>query len=41
MFYPRDIILAGTANMRGTRDRFGSPGFLAAYQTGPTRYDHY
>jgi len=41
MFYPRDNILAGTANMRETRYRCGSPGFLAAYHAGPTRYDDY
>jgi hypothetical protein len=30
MFDPRDNILAGTPNMRETRDRFGWRGFLAA-----------
>jgi soluble lytic murein transglycosylase-like protein len=41
MFYPRDNILAGTANMCEMRDRFGSPGFLAAYRAGATRCDDY
>jgi soluble lytic murein transglycosylase-like protein len=41
MFDPHDNILAGTANVRETRDRFGSPGFLAAYHAAPTRYDDY
>ena len=41
MFYPRDNILAGTANMRDMRDRFGWLGFLAVYHTGPARYDDY
>mgnify|MGYP001186982969 FL=1 len=37
-FEPRDNILAGTAYLRELHDRFGSPGFLAAYNAGPTRY---
>jgi hypothetical protein len=41
MFDPRDNILAGTAYLREMRDRFGSPGFLAAYHSGPARYDDY
>lgn len=41
IFDPRDNILAGTAYMREMRDRFGSPGFLAAYNAGPARYDEY
>ncbi|MBI1866948.1 MAG: lytic transglycosylase domain-containing protein [Methylocystis sp.] len=41
MFDPRDNILAGTAYMREMRDRFGAPGFLAAYHAGPARYDDY
>lgn len=41
MFDPRDNILAATAYMRDMRDRFGSPGFLAAYHAGSTRYDEY
>ncbi|KSB91692.1 hypothetical protein AS593_06610 [Caulobacter vibrioides] len=40
-FSPRDNILAGAAYMREMVDRFGAPGFLAAYNAGPTRYaDH-
>lgn len=35
---PRDNILAGTAYLRLMHDRFGSPGFLAAYNAGPARY---
>lgn len=34
-FHPRDNIRAGTAYMREMYDRFGSPGFLAAYNAGP------
>ena len=37
-FDPRDNILAGAAYLRELHDRFGSPGFLAAYNAGPTRY---
>jgi hypothetical protein len=38
---PHDNILAGTAYLRQMYDRFGSPGFLAAYNAGPARYqDH-
>lgn len=35
---PRDNILAGTAYLRAMYDRFGAPGFLAAYNCGPGRY---
>jgi len=35
---PRDNILAGTAYLRALYDRFGAPGFLAAYNAGPGRY---
>ncbi|MCC5967787.1 MAG: transglycosylase SLT domain-containing protein, partial [Natronohydrobacter sp.] len=34
-FDPRDNILAGAAYLRQMYDRFGSPGFLAAYNAGP------
>lgn len=37
-FEPRDNILAGTAYLRAMYDRFGAPGFLAAYNAGPGRY---
>jgi hypothetical protein len=36
---PRDNILAGAAYLREMHDRYGSPGFLAAYNAGPGRYD--
>lgn len=36
---PRDNILAGTAYLREMLDRFGSEGFLAAYNAGPERYE--
>jgi soluble lytic murein transglycosylase-like protein len=38
---PRDNILAGTAYLREMHDRYGSPGFLAAYNAGPDRYDEH
>jgi len=38
---PHNNILAGTAYMREMYDRFGSPGFLAAYNAGPDRVDNY
>jgi hypothetical protein len=38
---PRDNILAGAAYLREMHDRYGSPGFLAAYNAGPRRYDEY
>lgn len=40
-FDPRDNILAGAAYLREMHDRYGSPGFLAAYNAGPQRYDKY
>ncbi len=40
-YEPRDNILAGAAYLREMHDRFGSPGFLAAYNAGPGRYDEY
>ncbi|WP_372340533.1 lytic transglycosylase domain-containing protein [Sphingomonas sp. BT-65] len=40
-FAPRDNILAGAAYLRLMFDRFGSPGFLAAYNAGPGRYADY
>jgi hypothetical protein len=38
---PRDNILAGVAYIRELYDRYGVPGFLAAYNAGPGRYDDY
>jgi hypothetical protein len=38
---PRDNILAGAAYLREMHDRYGVPGFLAAYNAGPRRYDDY
>jgi hypothetical protein len=40
-FDPRENILAGAAYLRELYDRYGSPGFLAAYQAGPERYEAY
>ena len=37
-FDPHDNILAGAAFLREMHDRYGSPGFLAAYNAGPGRY---
>jgi soluble lytic murein transglycosylase-like protein len=34
-----DNILAGAAYLRELWDRYGSPGFLAAYNAGPARYE--
>jgi hypothetical protein len=36
-----DNILAGAAYLREMHDRYGSPGFLAAYNAGPERYDEH
>jgi D-alanyl-D-alanine carboxypeptidase len=38
---PHNSILAGTAYIREMYDRFGAPGFLAAYNAGPDRVDNY
>jgi soluble lytic murein transglycosylase-like protein len=38
-FDARDNITAGAAWLRELHDRYGSPGFLAAYNAGPARYD--
>lgn len=37
-FDPHDNILAGTAYLRQMLDRFGTEGFLAAYNAGPRRF---
>jgi hypothetical protein len=38
-FDPHDNIAAGAAYLRDLLDRYGSPGFLAAYNAGPGRYE--
>jgi soluble lytic murein transglycosylase-like protein len=38
---PHDNILSGVAYLREMLDRFGAPGFLAAYNAGPARYDEH
>lgn len=38
---PHDNIMAGAAYLREMFDRFGAPGFLAAYNAGPERYRDY
>ena len=40
-FAPRDNIMAGAAYLRALLDRYGSPGFLAAYNAGPQRFEDY
>ena len=40
-FEPHDNVLAGSAYLRAMYDRFGAPGFLAAYNAGPARVDNY
>jgi cell division protein FtsN len=40
-FDPHDNILAGVAYMREMYDIYGAPGFLAAYNAGPSRLDDY
>ncbi len=35
---PHDNIMAGAAYLRELFDRYGNPGFLAAYNAGPGRY---
>jgi soluble lytic murein transglycosylase-like protein len=36
---PRDNIIAGSAYIRALYDRYGSPGWIAAYNAGPGRYE--
>jgi soluble lytic murein transglycosylase-like protein len=38
---PRNNILAGAAYLSEMLDRYGAPGFLAAYNAGPARYDQH
>ena len=38
-FDPHDNIMAGAAYLREMYDLYGAPGFLAAYNAGPERYD--
>jgi soluble lytic murein transglycosylase-like protein len=38
---PHDNILAGTAYIRELHNRYGEPGFLAAYNAGPGRYERH
>ena len=38
---PHNNILAGTAYIHEMYDRYGAPGFLAAYNAGPDRVDSY
>jgi hypothetical protein len=38
---PRDNIMAGAAYLREMHDRYGSAGFLAAYNAGPGRFEEF
>jgi hypothetical protein len=40
-YTPHNNILAGAAYLRELHDRFGTAGFLAAYNAGPGRYEDY
>ncbi|MBV9198635.1 MAG: lytic transglycosylase domain-containing protein [Alphaproteobacteria bacterium] len=40
-YEPHNNIMAGTAYIKEMYDRFGAPGFLAAYNAGPDRVDSY
>lgn len=40
-FDPHDNIAAGAAYLREMLDRFGTAGFLAAYNAGPSRFEDY
>ena len=40
-FNPRDNIMAGASYLREMYDSYGAPGFLAAYNAGPGRYQQY
>lgn len=37
----RENVLAGAAYVREMHDRYGAPGFLAAYNAGPGRYEEF
>jgi soluble lytic murein transglycosylase-like protein len=38
---PHDNIIAGTGYLRELSDRYGSPGFLAAYNAGPALWENH
>ena len=38
-YQPHDNVMAGAEYLRELYDRFGSPGFIAAYHAGPERYE--
>ena len=38
---PHDNIVAGTAYLRDMHERFGTAGFIAAYNAGPQRYEEH
>jgi soluble lytic murein transglycosylase-like protein len=40
-FDAHDNIMAGAAYLRELHDRYGEPGFLAAYNAGPARYEQH
>jgi hypothetical protein len=40
-YNPHDNIMAGTAYIRELYEIYGTPGFLAAYNAGPGRFDDY
>jgi D-alanyl-D-alanine carboxypeptidase len=40
-FNPRDNIIAGAGYIQQMAARYGAPGFLAAYNAGPSRLDDY
>jgi hypothetical protein len=40
-FDAHDNIIAGASYLRELHDRYGSPGFLAAYNAGPARYENH
>ncbi|MBE9604689.1 lytic transglycosylase domain-containing protein [Acetobacteraceae bacterium H6797] len=40
-YHPYDSIMAGTAYIREMYELYGSPGYLAAYNAGPRRFEDY